>query len=357
MFARLAVFPAIGSLLFAGFALAAEKKKKPKKEPVEVTQVLELPKDPPQAVVVATDRLVFHLSPLSAKGLLSQQVRDGIKSLWSAAKGAQIVKIRAFVAGSGDMRRVVSIISEMFSDKRMTLPTVSVVQVGTLPLGGAQVVLESIAVDKKVVNPNGIAFVSGQATKVQDAIGPLKLAVGDMEPRAITCFMASLDKLSDVRTQIASAYPKAVANYVQLRRDTLGDFVECEAVAAPSSAPSQDFEFRKSTEGRYSDVVIVGPGKIVMTGTQLAFGAKDEDVRLAFGRLEKALTAVGAKLSDALMTRLYPLSNSAAESVRKVRWEFYDAKKPPASTLLVFEGLPSLDALLGMEVVTKSSAL
>ena len=47
-------------------------------------------------------------------------------------------------------------------------------------------------------------------------------------------------------------------------------------------------------------------------------------------------------------------SNAAAESVRKVRFEFYDAKKPPASTLLVFEGLPSLDALLGMEVVTKA---
>ena len=106
--------------------------------------------------------------------------------------------------------------------------------------------------------------------------------------------------------------------------------------------------------GRYSEAVVLGPGKVVFTGTQLAFGAKEGDVRLAFDRLEKALNSVGAKLADTVMTHMYPLSSAAAESVRKVRFEFYDAKKPPASTLLVFEGLPSLDALLGMEVVTRA---
>jgi enamine deaminase RidA (YjgF/YER057c/UK114 family) len=351
MFARLAFCTAIGCLLLADAALGA-KKKKPKKEPLETTQVLDLPKDPPQAVVASTERLVFQVSPLSAKGLLSQQIKDAIKALWNASKGAQIIKIRAFVAGSGDMRRVTALISEMFTDKRVPLPAVSVIQVGTLPMDGAQVILESIAIEKKAVNPNGLAFVSGQAGKVDDAVGPLKSVLGDMEPRAITCFLASLDKLGEVRSQIATAYPKAVANYMQLRRDTLGDFIECEAIAAPASAPSQPFEFRKPMEGRYSDVAVIGPGKIVITGTQLSFGAGEEDVRLAFGRLEKALTSVGARLSDALVTKLYPLSNTAANNVRKIRWEFYDAKQPPASTLLLFEGLPSLDALLGMEVIT-----
>ena len=80
MYARLALCIAIGSLLLPSAALAA-KKKKPKKEPPEFTQVLELPKDPPQTVVVPTERLVFHVSPLSAKGLLSQQIRDAVKAL------------------------------------------------------------------------------------------------------------------------------------------------------------------------------------------------------------------------------------------------------------------------------------
>jgi enamine deaminase RidA (YjgF/YER057c/UK114 family) len=346
-----------------------KKKKKSKKEPPEITQVLDLPKDPPQAIVAQTERLVFHVSPLSAKGLLSQQIKDAIKGLWTAAKGAQIVKIRAFVAGSGDMRRVPAIVSDMFSERRQALPAVSVVQVGTLPerrqalpavsvvqvgtlpMDGAQVVLESIAVDKKVVNPNGLAFVSGQVAKVDDAVTPLKAALGDLEPRAITCFLAALDKVADVRTQISTAYPRAVANYVQLRRDTIGDFIECEAIAAPPKSPAQTVEFRNPVAGRYSNVAIVPPGKVVISGTQLAFGTREEDLRLAFGRLEKALGSVGGKLSDAIITRMYPLSSATAEAARKIRFEFYDAKQPPASTLLVFEGLPSLDASFGVEVV------
>jgi enamine deaminase RidA (YjgF/YER057c/UK114 family) len=350
MFYRLALCIAIGCLL-AAVSFAA-KKKKPKKEPPEITQVLELPKDPPQAVVAQSERLVFHVSPLSSKGLLSQQIRDAIKNLWSASKGAQIIKIRAFVAGSGDMRRVPAVVSEMFGDKRLPLPAVSVIQVGTLPLDGAQVVLESIAIDKKVPNPNGIAFISGQAAKVDDAVGPLRKALGDMEPRAITCFLAGLDKVSDVRSQLAAAYPKAVVNYLQLRRDTLGDFIECEAIATPSKPAAQTVEFRNPIEGRYSDVAIVPPGKIIISGSQLAFGSREEDLRLAFGRLEKALGSVGGKLSDAIITRMYPLTSAAADTARKIRFEFYDAKKPPASTLLVFEGLPSLDASFGIEVVS-----
>ena len=131
MQAPLAFCTAIGCLLLADVAVAA--KKKPKKEPPEITQVLELPKDPPQAVVAQTERLVFQVSPLSSKGLLSQQIRDAIKALWNTSKGSQIVKIRAFVAGSGDMRRVPSVVSEMFAEKRLALPAVSVVQVGGFP--------------------------------------------------------------------------------------------------------------------------------------------------------------------------------------------------------------------------------
>jgi hypothetical protein len=35
----------------------------------------------------------------------------------------------------------------------------------------------------------------------------------------------------------------------------------------------------------------------------------------------------------------------------KVRFEFYDRSQPPASTMLLFEGLPSLDASFGVEVI------
>ena len=105
------------------FAMAKKKKE-------EITQTLEAPKDPPLAVVADTQRLGFLVSPLSAKGLLSAQLRDAIRGLIKTANGAQIVKLRAFTAGTGDMRRVYAIVSDIFTEKKLPLPAVSIVQVG-----------------------------------------------------------------------------------------------------------------------------------------------------------------------------------------------------------------------------------
>ena len=67
-----------------------------KKKKEEETQVLQLPKDPPSALTVETRRLVFHVTPLSAIGLLSQQTRDALKWLLHSTSGAAAVKLRAF---------------------------------------------------------------------------------------------------------------------------------------------------------------------------------------------------------------------------------------------------------------------
>ena len=116
------------------------KKKKKKGEEAEITQTLVIPKDPPAAVSAETSRLQFHITPLSAKGLLSQQVRDALKALGRTTGGNAIVHLRAFVAGSGDLRRVQAIVSETFTEKHLNLPALTVVQAGGLPLEGAQVV-------------------------------------------------------------------------------------------------------------------------------------------------------------------------------------------------------------------------
>ena len=123
-------FKALAALL--ALALTAYPFAKKKKE--EATQTLEAPKEPPAAVTAETSRLIFQVSPLSAKGLLSQQVRDALKALLKSANGATIVKLRAFVAGSGDLRRVQAIAGEIFTERRLPLPALSVVQVGALPL-------------------------------------------------------------------------------------------------------------------------------------------------------------------------------------------------------------------------------
>src|SRR5689334_9585559 len=85
--------------------------KPPKKEKEPETQTLPLPPEPPSAVIAETGKLAFHVSPLSGKGLLTQQVHDALKALDRAGNGATLVKLRAFVAGTGDMRRVATIVA------------------------------------------------------------------------------------------------------------------------------------------------------------------------------------------------------------------------------------------------------
>src|SRR6202521_4479088 len=160
--------------LACGLAIAAWAEQKKKKE--EETQTLQLPKELPGAVVGETRHLTFHVTPLSSKGLLSQQIRDALKALSRETGPNPVLKIRAFVAGSGDLRRVRDLVSEVFTERRQPLPALSLIHAGGLPLEGAQVILEAIAAGKKEVSPHGLAFLSAPVAASEnpfDAVAPL----------------------------------------------------------------------------------------------------------------------------------------------------------------------------------------
>ena len=185
----------------------AKKKKNEDKEPV--TQTLPLLPVPPMAVSAETGRLTFQLSPLSNKGLLTQQSRDALKALMQSNHGATIVRVRAFVAGTGDMRRVQQIISEAFTEKKLPLPVLTTVQVGALPMVGAQLAMEAISEDKRVVNPDGLIFFQGaQAIDIQAAVAQLRGAVDQSGVSgagilSVTCFANSLGDTEAVRAGLA----------------------------------------------------------------------------------------------------------------------------------------------------------
>src|SRR6185295_8649508 len=115
-------------------------------------------------------RLRYFTAPLSSKGLLSAQTRDGLKAARSLAKGATIDKVRAFVAGTGDLRRVQAIVSEQFTEWKLPLPALTTIQVGGLPQEGSQVLLEAVVMEKKAVNPNGLALFSGQQVTTKEPL-------------------------------------------------------------------------------------------------------------------------------------------------------------------------------------------
>jgi enamine deaminase RidA (YjgF/YER057c/UK114 family) len=101
----------------------------------------------------------------------------------------------------------------------------------------------------------------------------------------------------------------------------------------------------------YSQIAMVSSKRVVLTGTQTSFGYQDADAKLALQRLDKALEQFGSSLRLAAMVHFYPLSQSLADQVRRVRASFYDAPRPPAATMLPFEGLPSMDAGFAVDAV------
>ncbi len=58
------------------------------------------------------------------------------------------------------LRRVPQIVSEVFTAKKMPLPSVSVVLAGALPMEDAQIVIEAVSSAKKEVNPDGLTFIA-----------------------------------------------------------------------------------------------------------------------------------------------------------------------------------------------------
>ena len=344
--------------------VAPESKQKKKKDE-DITQTLPPSKELPGAVTAETSRLAFGVSPLMGKGLLSQQTREALKALLKTNHGT-IVKLRAFVAGSGDLRRVGELVGETFSEKHLALPVLSVVQVGALPMEGAQVVLESVETDKKAVNPNGVAFLAGQnSASVAQSLARLKTALksGGMEPEdvlRITCFVSSLDEQRDTRQLMTASFPGAVLNYVQMQREPVMPAAECEAVARLRGAVSAAVTFVNPPDldksPNYSQLALVKSPTLVITGTQLAFGSQESDIKLAFERLQRVLASSNARFDQLVMSHTYVTSSGIIPKVRTVRANYYSAANPPASTLLPFEALPSLDASFAVDVIAATDS-
>jgi enamine deaminase RidA (YjgF/YER057c/UK114 family) len=355
----------LAALTCAWGLLAFPQKKK------DETQTLQLPRDLPSAVEGNPRRFTFHVTPLSDKGLLSKQVRDALAALVRESKGDTILKIRAFVAGSGDARRVRDLVSEFFTDRKQALPVLSLVQAGGLPLEGAQVVLEGIAEGRKELNRYGLALISAQPALSEsplDPVGPLAVqslnalraavrAAGS-EPAdvtRVTCFLSSLDGLDATRKLVAGAFPGAAANFVQTQRAPARALAACEGVARLRHEVNAPLEVLNPEglprEAGQSQVALVGASKVVLTGSQVSFGFAEKDARLAFERLEKSLEQAGTSARSVAFAQYYALSSGIADQVRKVRTEFFDASRPPAGSLEPVEGLPSMDAGFAMDVV------
>jgi enamine deaminase RidA (YjgF/YER057c/UK114 family) len=351
---------ALAALAAALAALASPAKKKKEDE----TQTLQLPKELPMAVTGETHRLIFHVTPLSAKGLLSQQVRDALRNLEHQAAGNPVLQIRAFVAGSGDLRRVRDLVSETFTERRQPLPALSLVQAGGLPLAGAQVVLEAVSNGRRDSNAGGLAFVPGEAAVSEnplDSVAPLldrSLASLRAAVRAagaapadalrVTCFLSSLDGFQALHDRVEMEYPRAALDILQPQRAPPRAAAACEAVVGLHE--SRGTEAARPVAGSPPLVFLISP-HAVLSGTQVSFGFQEQDARLALNRLGRALEPLGVTLHDVVLARFYPLSRRIEEEVRHQIPAFFPRPDPPAAIFTEFEGLSSSDAGFALDVV------
>jgi enamine deaminase RidA (YjgF/YER057c/UK114 family) len=140
-----------------------------------------------------------------------------------------------------------------------------------------------------------------------------------------------------------------------MRREPSPTAAECEAIARLTAAPSEPVVFLNpeslTKSANYSQIAMVKAPKLVFTSLQIAFHTQEADVKLAFDRLARTLDGATVKYANVFFTHTYALTAQAMEQVRAVRFNYLDKAHPPASTLLPFEGLPSLDASFGIEVV------
>lgn len=281
--------------------------------------------DAPAAIAGVTSQLVFHTSPLSTKGLLSQQVEDALKALDKANGSATFLKLRAFVSGTGDLRRVQSIVSEYFAEKKLPLPVVTSVRVGSLVQPNAQVVIESISEDKKPTNDGLAFFPARKADSADAAVRALQSAMTSAGSTAlrVTCFADSLSEAEAATAALQKLMPKAASVSIQTTRYTLGSGVACEATGQGGPVRS---------------------AKLVFTSAQLTAGELQLELQAAFDRIDRAVESLGIKRESAVQLNLYGVNMTVTGQADTI------AGATPHSTIWV-EGLTSIDATLAVEAI------
>jgi enamine deaminase RidA (YjgF/YER057c/UK114 family) len=110
----------------------------------------------------------------------------------------------------------------------------------------------------------------------------------------------------------------------------------------------------------YSHVVSTRPGRVVWTSGQVAMHADgttapphdwEAQTRLCFENVGRALEAAGASWADVVKLTYFVVDVSALQTIRAVRDEFVDTRRPPASSLVQVAGLFRPDLLIEVEAV------
>lgn len=327
----------------AGGALG--RRKNQQEEPK--SQVQPLPPQPPSALVVETDTLDFHISPLLETGALAAQIRASLNDLIRDTRGETIIKLRAFVAGSGDARQVQATVTDLFTEHRLPLPVLTILQVGALGGEHAQVVIEAVVSTHRTINPAGLGFFFGQrGDTLPTALQRLResTALAGLDARQVlstTCFTGALGSSSDAAAALHAVFPQSQVNVVQAVRDPENQHTVCEATAQLSAPPAQGPVVLMDA----AHATLVNAPRLVFTGLQLTFGAFLDDGTTAFARLNHTADSIDHEETP-VEVNAFALDPNAAALLRRT-----DSLAPGTFTVQDIEGLQAIDATAGIEAI------
>ena len=333
-------------LVLLGVSLGRSPTQRKKTEEPK-TQVLPLPPELPKALVTETEGLDFHISPLLRTGGLSAQIRRSLSDLIRDTHGETIIRLRAFVAGAGDARRIEAETANLFTERKLPLPVLSVLQIGALGQEAAQVVIEAVVATHRSVNPNGLAFYSGQTgASFEQALDHLKASVSasGVPPEHVltsTCFTSQIANNDTARALVQSVFPNTAINIVQAVRDPASDESMCEAIGQLSQAPADG----PVVLLKKSRVTLVNSHELIFTWLQLSFGSFLDDAHEAFVRLRQSASAL-QPINAPVEVNAFTLDGYTASALRKTT-----SFPPSAFTAQLVEGLPAIDASGGVEAV------
>lgn len=299
------------------------------------------------ALAADTEGLDFHISPLLKTGGLGTQIRQSLNDLLRDTRGETIIKLRAFVAGAGDARRVQAEATQIFTEHKLPLPVLSILQVGGLGEETAQVVIEAVVATRRMVNPHGLAFLVGETgSSFEDALDKLKrTSDGITLPRdhvvSCTCFTSRIENYQATRAAVQTAFPKTAITVVQAVRDPLNDVSTCQAIGQLTEAPSDAPVVLLPKER----AVLVNSPQLVFTGLQLTFGSFLDDAHESFSRLQRSASAVDTEETP-VEVNAFSINTYAGSALQK-------STAVPSSTFTaqLVEGLPAVDATGGLEAV------
>ena len=323
----------------------------------------------PASTKAETAKLVFHLATPRAMASLEVELNAAIAQLRKANATARIVKLRIFVAAGNDIAMVAGAAAANFKEAREPLPVMNIIQVGALE-GGARVLIESVAEAKTEANPNGLAFISGQLTQTPKGGGGLLVSVTPLAEKSVAaieaalmansldntdvirvdCFTSSLGDRARVRSLVATAFPRAGVGLVQLERAAANNEVECESIVRLKTKPAEPLVLINPTNAQFAQMALVSAPQVIFTSTA-AGGPDDAGIRQMFTALKTTLDKAGSSLPRVLYTSGYPANPAIVQKFRDIRWEFLDKARAPASTNLVFEGVPPAGSGAGIDVI------